>query len=112
MFLSKVLLTSILVSLTAVDASPLSRSTGKATLSIAARFNPSGTLNVVERDRAHVESFKNADYLGKRSTTAIGVTNAVMWYTAQIGIGSPSTECMWIFGCIMHGLNHCRHACT
>ena len=95
MFPSKALLSLIIVSLTAVDASPLSRSTGKATLGFATRINESGTLNVIEKDRARAQAFKNAGHLGKRSTS-FGVTNAAVTYTAKVGVGSPATDCMWI----------------
>ncbi|KAF8448674.1 family A1 protease [Boletus edulis BED1] len=91
MFHSKALLSLILISSAVVDASPLSRSTGKATLSFATRINESGTLNIVDKDRARAQAFKNADHLGKRDGS-ISVTNSAVTYTAQVGVGNPATE--------------------
>ena len=95
MFPSKVLLPLVLMSLTAVDASPLSRSTGKATLSFATRMNGTGTLNIIEKDRARAQALKNPGNLGKRAAS-VSVTNAVTTYTAQVGVGNPATDCRWI----------------
>lgn len=95
MFPSKILLSLILVSLAAVEAGPVSRSTGKAALSFATRINASGTLSVVERDRARAQALKNPGHLERRSTT-FSITNAVVTYTTQVGVGSPATVCMWI----------------
>ena len=95
MFPSKALLSLVLISLSVADASPLSRRTGKTTLSFATRINESGTLNIVEKDRARAQAFKNAGHLDKRAES-ISVTNAQITYTAQVGVGSPATDCLWI----------------
>lgn len=52
MFPSKAFLSLILVSLTAVDANSLSRSTGNATLTFTTRINVCGTLRLIEKDQA------------------------------------------------------------
>ena len=109
MFHSKALLSLILISLAAVNASPLSRRSGKAALSFATRINESGTGNIAEKDRARAQALKSASHLGKR-TASIGVTNTAVTYTAQVGVGSPATDCMWIrcwFRTRM--LNGCRY---
>ena len=108
MFPSKGLLLLILISLSVVDASPLSRRTGKTTLSLATRINESGTLTIVERDRARAQAFKNADHL-RKSGESISVTNAQVIYTAQVGVGSPATECTWIFTGPRHVLDDYRY---
>ena len=95
MFPSKVLLLLILISLTVVDASPFGRGTGKATLSFATRMKGSGTLNIAEKDRARAQGFKTARNLGK-GNTSVSVTNAAVIYSAQVWVGSPATNCMWI----------------
>ena len=93
MFPSKVL-SLILICLAAVDASPLSRRTGKATLSFTTRINENGVANIAEKDRARAQALKNAAHLGKRTASeSISVTNAVVTYTAQVGVGSPTTNC-------------------
>lgn len=93
MFSSKALLIIIPVSLIAVDASPVSRSTGKLTLSFSARINKGGTLSVIEKDRARAQPLKNPDHRGRHSKS-FSVTNAGVAYTAQVGVGSPATHCM------------------
>ncbi|KAG8221343.1 acid protease [Butyriboletus roseoflavus] len=88
---SKALLLFILISLTVVDASPLGRGTGKATLNFATRINGNSTLNIAEQDRARAQTFKNAGHRSKRSTS-VNVTNAVVTCTTQVGVGSPATD--------------------
>ena len=98
MFPSKALLSLILITLTAVDASPLSRGTGKATLGFATKINKRGTLNIVQQDRARAQAMKQAtatSQLRKRSAS-FDITNTGLTYTAEVGIGSPPTNCMWI----------------
>ena len=94
MFPSRVLLLVFLISLAAVDASPLSRSSGKGTLSFATRINKSGELNIAEKDRARAQALKDTAHLSKRAILpSANVTNTAMWYTAQVGIGIPPTYC-------------------
>ena len=97
MALFNALLSLVLIALTAVDANPVGRRTGKATLSFATKINGRGTLNIVEKDRAHAQALKQADELGKCSSNAsFSITNAVLSYTADVGIGNPPSNCMWI----------------
>ena len=99
---SKAPLSLILITLTAVDASPAGRRTGKATLSFATKINKRGTLNIVEQDRARAQAMKQAGQLGKRTNSAsFSVTNTVVSYSADVGIGNPPTSCMWT-------THHCR----
>ena len=86
---SNALLSLVLIALTAVDASPASRRTGKATLSFATKINKRGTLNVVEQDRARAQSMKQPGQLGKRSPPSF--TTAMI---ATVGVGAGT--CMWI----------------
>ena len=95
MFPSKALLSLILIALTAVDASPLSRRTGKATLSFATKINKRGTLNIAEQDRARAQAMKQAGQLRKRSAS-FSITDTGVSYTAEVGVGNPPTSCMWI----------------
>ncbi|KAG9312015.1 acid protease [Chiua virens] len=91
MLASKALLSLIFLVFSIADATPVSRTTGKATLNFATKVNGTGTLNIVERDRARAQAFKQAAHPGKRSTS-FGVTNSVVTYTAQVGVGSPATD--------------------
>jgi saccharopepsin len=87
---SNTLLSLVLIALTAVGANPVSRRTGKATLSFATKINGRGTLNIVEKDRARAQTMKQADQLGKRSTSqTFSVANNGVTYTADVGIGNP-----------------------
>ena len=95
MFYSKALLSFILFSLAAVDASPLRRGSGKANFSSSTRINQIGTLNLADKDRARAQALKNVGQLGKPDES-ISVTNAATLYTTQVGVGSPPTDCMCI----------------
>ena len=102
MVLFNALLSLALIALTVVDANPVGRRTGKATLSFATKINGHGTLNIVEKDRARAQAVKRAGELGKRTSSAsFDVTNAMVYYAANVGIGSPPSNCMWI-------TRHCR----
>ncbi|KAG0699371.1 acid protease [Suillus ampliporus] len=93
MFTSKALLSILLVALSSVDASPLHRDAGKATLSFAARVNARGAVNVAAADRARAQAMRQAVSKDKRAgRSSFSITNAVVTYTAQVGIGSPATE--------------------
>ncbi|KAG9310078.1 aspartic peptidase domain-containing protein [Chiua virens] len=87
---SKTILSLILVALSTVDASPLTRHSGKATLSFARKVGERSTLNVVEKDRARVQAMKQASHNGKRSGS-LSATNTGFWYTASVGVGQPPT---------------------
>jgi saccharopepsin len=94
---SKALLSLILVTLTAVDAYPASRRTDKPTLRFSTKISQRGTLNIVEQDRARAQTMKQAGQLGKRSTPqSFSAANAGLVYFAEVGVGSPPTNCMWI----------------
>ena len=97
MFPSKTFLSLLLVTFSLVDASPLSRHTGRNTLSIARRISErkSGTLSIAEIDRARARAKIQAGKLGKRDES-VSVTNAFVGYTAQVGVGNPPTSCTWI----------------
>ncbi|KIJ65854.1 hypothetical protein HYDPIDRAFT_87296 [Hydnomerulius pinastri MD-312] len=91
MFPSKALLSFLLVALSAVDATPLRRDTGKATLSFAAKVNAAGVANVAAADKARAAAMRQASHHGKRSES-FDITNAAVSYTAQVGVGNPPTE--------------------
>ncbi|KAG2159098.1 acid protease [Suillus bovinus] len=93
MFPSKAFLSILFVMLSSADASPLRSDARKATLSFAARVNARGAVNVAAADRARVQAMKQAGSMGKRAgKSSFSITNAVVTYTAQVGIGSPATE--------------------
>ncbi|KAG1861932.1 aspartic peptidase domain-containing protein [Suillus tomentosus] len=93
MFPSKAFLSIFFVVLSSADASPLRPDAGKATLSFAARVNVRGAVNIAAADRARVQAMKQANSMGKRADNSFSITNAIVTYTAQVGVGSPATEC-------------------
>ncbi|KAH7926943.1 acid protease [Leucogyrophana mollusca] len=93
MFPTKALLSLLLVALATVDATPLKRDTGKATLSFAAKVNARAASNIAAADRARAQQMRQAASKGKRAgATSFSITNGAMDYTAQVGVGSPATE--------------------
>ncbi|KAF9243102.1 acid protease [Melanogaster broomeanus] len=80
MFTSNVLLSLFLIALTAVDASPVRRQTGKATLSFATKVRNTG-LNIPELDRARAQAMRNAPHFKSGKAQRVS-------YTAQVGIGA------------------------
>ncbi|KAG2137226.1 acid protease [Suillus cothurnatus] len=92
-FPSKAFLSILFVVLSSVDASPLSPVTGKASLTFTARVNARGAVNVAAADRARAQAMKQAGYIDKRAgKSSFNITNAVVTYTANVGVGSPATE--------------------
>ncbi|KAF9228380.1 acid protease [Gyrodon lividus] len=91
MFPPKGLLSVLLATLTAADASPLHRETGKATLSFATKVKVTGLANVAAKDKDRAQAMRDAAHLGKRNVW-FDVTNAVVTCTAQVSIGSPATD--------------------
>ncbi|KAG1817946.1 aspartic peptidase domain-containing protein [Suillus subaureus] len=92
-FPSKIFLSIFFVVLSSADASPLRPVAGKATLSFTARVNARGAVNIAAADRARAQAMKQAGSMGKRAgRSSFSITNAVVTYTAQVGVGSPATE--------------------
>ncbi|KAG1901049.1 acid protease [Suillus fuscotomentosus] len=93
MFPSKAFLSIFFVVLSSADASPLRPDAGKATLSFATRVNVRGAVNIAAADRARVQAMKQAGSMGKRAgKSSFSIANAIVTYTAQVGVGSPATE--------------------
>ncbi|KAG1742570.1 acid protease [Suillus lakei] len=89
----KAFLSILFIVLSSADASPLRHDAGKATLSFAARVNARGAVNVAAADRARAQAMKQASFKGKRAGgSSFSIINAVVTYTAQVGVGSPATE--------------------
>ncbi|PBK76648.1 aspartic peptidase A1 [Armillaria solidipes] len=60
------------------------------TFPISRKLNFNGTSTIVERDRARVAAFRSRNTT-RRAIVNEPVDNAVVLYTASIGIGSPAT---------------------
>ncbi|KAG9312020.1 aspartic peptidase domain-containing protein [Chiua virens] len=67
------------------------RDTGKTTLSISTKINTVGVGNIVERDRARIQSLKFAPRHDPAGTgpELLNVSNGIVYYTAQVGVGTP-----------------------
>ncbi|KAG0702054.1 acid protease [Suillus ampliporus] len=96
MFPFKSLLSILFIALSTVDASPLRRDASMATLRFAARVNArdtSSSLNIAAADRARAQGMVHASSKSKRAgSSSVSITNSVVYYTAQVGVGSPATE--------------------
>jgi saccharopepsin len=86
-------LSLLLVVLSTVGASPLSHDTPNRTLRISAKMNSMGAANIAAADKARAQAIKQAGQKGKRDGTSSFITNTFVSYTAQVGVGSPATEC-------------------
>lgn len=100
MFPSKALFSLTLVTLvvTLTEAVSVGRRTGKATLSFATRINGLGDRNLAEMDHARVQALLRqggGGQVAKRSAPEDGITNNMFSYLAQVGVGSPPTNCTW-----------------
>ncbi|KAF8122471.1 acid protease [Boletus edulis] len=91
MFSSHTFLSLLLIACTAVDASFVSRSTSKATLPFMAKLNEGGSPHIIDADRTRVQAMK-VGHLNKRSIPEVGITNAMLVYTAEVGVGDPATN--------------------
>ena len=91
------LLSLLLLAFTVVSANPIERDAKKFSLAFAATVNGAGRANIAEADRARAAALrKNA--LSKRNGKRDGVVsvdNAVVTYTASVGVGSPATQCQF-----------------
>lgn len=96
MFL-KVLLSILLSGFSAVDGNLVSRDTGKATLKIFTKINAAGFSNLVEKDRARAQALKQLPHLRGRtaSSSSFSAANAAVFYTTEVGVGTPPTNCMF-----------------
>ena len=93
MFLCGAFLALLLLPISSVHASPFrtAASTGKISLSVAAKVKARGMTNIAEADRARVKALREGR-LNKRDVM-VGITNGQAVYTAKVGIGSPPKEC-------------------
>ena len=97
MFL-EVLWSLLLLDFGTVQASVVSRDTGKATLKISTKINTTGFSNLVEKDRARAQALKQLPHLRERtaSSGSFSATNAAVFYTAEVGVGTPPTNRMFV----------------
>jgi saccharopepsin len=92
MFPSNTLLSIVIIALSVVDASPLRREAA-STLGFTARVNArASNLNIADADRARAQAMLFSSF-SKRASGSFSIASAVTAYTAQVGVGSPATQC-------------------
>ncbi|KAF8551967.1 acid protease [Imleria badia] len=91
----KVLLSFLLLNLPALHASG---DASRGTLKISTKINTTGFSNLVDKDRARAHALTQLHHLRERTTTSSGTSrrslsamNAAVFYTAEIGVGTPPT---------------------
>ncbi|KAI6007641.1 aspartic peptidase domain-containing protein [Pisolithus orientalis] len=95
MFPCRALLVLLALYLLAVAASPVHRTPGgisKVTLNFIARLNATGISNIADADRVRIKSMREKTVSPRKRDASVSVTNSVVLYVAQVGIGSPPTE--------------------
>lgn len=77
----------------AVHASPVSRAMGKAALKFSTKINATGFNNLVKKDQARAQALRQLPHLSERSASkgSVSATNAAVFYTAEVGVGTPPT---------------------
>ncbi|KAG1884008.1 acid protease [Suillus subluteus] len=92
MFPSKTLLSTLLIALSAVDASPLRREAAP-TLAFTARMNArANNVKIVDADRARAQAMQDPSISKRASSSSFSIASVVTSYAAQVGIGSPATQ--------------------
>src|SRR5882762_7831632 len=94
MFPSTVILSLLLAAVS--SATPIQRDASTVTLGFAHQINPLGnnSKTIAEIDRARASKYLDHTFGQKAGkVVSVGVTNAAVTYTAQVGIGSPATKC-------------------
>ncbi|KIM75788.1 hypothetical protein PILCRDRAFT_78455 [Piloderma croceum F 1598] len=93
MFPSSALLSLLLVAVSSISATPIQRSPSKFSLAFANKLNITGSANIAEADRARAAVLRK-DALGKNGKRdgAVSVSNALVTYTASVGVGCPATQ--------------------
>jgi saccharopepsin len=95
MFISSTL-SLLLAIVSAANAKPIQRDSNRFTLSLASKINAIGAQNLADLDRARASALLEnllAKKNGKKADNPVPVTNAIVTYTASVGVGSPPTQC-------------------
>ncbi|KAG8221342.1 acid protease [Butyriboletus roseoflavus] len=89
----KNLLLFLLLAPGAAHTSSVSRDTGKATLKFSTEIDAAGFDNLVEKDRARAQALRQLPHFSERSISrrSVSATNAAVFYTAEVGVGTPPT---------------------
>ena len=96
MFISSATLSLLLVIVSTANAKPIRRDSNGVTLSLASKINAIGAQNLADLDRSRASALLEnllAKKNGKRADYPVPVTNAIVTYSASVGVGSPPTQC-------------------
>jgi saccharopepsin len=97
MFLSSALLSLLLLALSTVNATPIIRDGSSSQLfTLASKINPIGATSLAQIDRTRTSRLLanvNASAKGKRAADPVFAMNAIVSYTASVGVGSPAVQC-------------------
>ncbi|KAI6132457.1 acid protease [Pisolithus croceorrhizus] len=94
MFPYRALLSVLPLYLLAVAASPVHRTpsgVGKLALTLVTRLNATGISTIADVDRARIKFMREKGGPRKRDAS-VSITNSVVLYLVQVGVGSPPTE--------------------
>jgi len=89
------LLSLLLVLVSVANATPVRRDTNNFVLSLASKVNSVGSSTLGNIDRARASALLQnalAKKNGKPAEKSVGLTDAVVSYTASVGVGSPATQ--------------------
>ena len=78
------------------SATPIQRDSNKVTLSFTHQVNTlRGSKNLAEIDRDRAAAFfdDTSSRVGASKVVSVGVTNAAVTYTSQVGVGNPPVNC-------------------
>lgn len=103
--LPKNLLSCLFFFFSGVRASAVNRDTGKATLKFSTGISTAAFSNLAEKDRARAKALTQLPHLSKRSARSRSVsgTNAAVFYTAEVGVGTPPTYRMSVIYPFLRG---------
>ena len=99
MFPSSSLIATLTLAI-AVAANPIVQlRDAPVTLSIAKRFNFTGSTSLIEKDQARAAGLRKlaeakiSGNLADRAVISTAVTNGLVDYVANVAVGSPATTC-------------------
>ena len=78
------------------SATPIQRDSNKVTLSFTHQVNTlRGSKNLAEIDRDRAAAFHDdtSSRMSGSKVVSVGVTNAAITYTSQVGVGNPPVNC-------------------
>ncbi|KAG9312018.1 acid protease [Chiua virens] len=90
---SKSLLSLLLLPLGTISVDAVHRGFGRAILKFSTAINTTGFSNLAEKDRARANALIQLPHASEHNVKrgSVTATNAAVYYTAEVGIGTPPT---------------------